>query len=642
MCSIFSWHISFDRVRPHGIKYHPNVILDIVYAEQQPLPRAERSSSRTKGVDSRPSTRTEQQSLSAKPTNGNTIPLNWALERELARAFTGSSTPSSPPVSEFSSLEDDIEEAEEHEELVYNDEDVVVDADADADVVNEDENDLDIHHKQEVTTDMVDQNTDLREEEEAVVEEEETLNHESLADVKDTVREVTAALPTTTETETEQAETAETAETEAAAQTATEPEEESPKEQQVAAATTTETGHEEPQTEQEKAFANLQNVLARVKAEFIDRLPPQSAVAIKDDTDSGPVTFMDVLERRGKEILLKRYHWIDAVYPKLFYILPFVDTAPESQNESPDLGKPLTFADFRVHFFCDCGDIKEFNSNFVSHCKWKDMPKGYSIKAEKEDQVIEEYGDYLMAVLEILMYGAYVDGMLQLLAQTDPMLQRGFQLSVKFLESKGITSAKRLMVEKNPQSLEEVAPVPALDQKQLKRFVGSYLHIAQGTRCIGGMHPYLTPERDVRWVSLTHWVAMSGHEELAAAMDFSNHPASSVCEFDTETGAFRAELKTRERARDFYRLAEKLTTVCVLRLFLDWTLTLEDEDELCEAVSKFPAPVIKIMVRTDPSPSEGARGFGSGSSAVIVAALHCAASILLLSFIVLILLIRFE
>ncbi|KAF9576639.1 hypothetical protein EC968_006987 [Mortierella alpina] len=610
---------SLYRVRPHGIKYHPNVVLDIVYAERQPTQRAGRPSTRTKDpIHARATTRS-QQPATTKPANGSTIPLNWALERELARAFTGSSAPSSPPVSEFSSLEDDAEEVDEHEELVYNDEDVVVDADAvadtdenahpDEDVAGERESDLDIHHQQGIM-DAVDENTDRKEKVEKMVETDNT--NGSTLNVNDTVRDGNAV------------ETASTpSASEPAPPIATEPEDDSLEELHVAttALTSAATHHEEPQTEQEKAFANLQNVLARVKAEFIDRLPPQSAVALKDEPSSGPVTFMDVLERRGKEILQKRYHWADAVYPKLFYILPFVDTAPESENEKSDLGKPLTFADFRVHFFCDCGDIKEFNSNFVSHCKWKDMPKGYSIKVEKEDQVIEEYGDYLMAVLEILMYGAYVDGMLQLLAQTDPMLQRGFQLSVKFLESKGITSAKRLMMETSPQSVEEVAPIPALDTKQLRRFVGSYLHIAQGTRCIGGMHPYLTPDRDVRWVSLTHWVAMSGHEELAEAMDFSNHPASSVCEFDTETGAFRAEIKTRERARDFYRLAEKLKTVCVLRLFLDWTLTLEDEDELAEAVSRFPAPVVKVMVRTDPSPSEGAPGFGIGYSDVILAAL---------------------
>ncbi|CAO3565077.1 unnamed protein product [Mortierella alpina] len=485
--------------------------------------------------------------------------------------------------------------------------DADVDADEDESVVDEPANSLDSHHQEEIM-DTADQNKDHKEQDDEVqnVPVEETDSTQSTLNVKGSVHDAVVAASDPDEAE-------------PAAPTATEPEKDNSEERQVVPSVAT--NHGEPQTEQEKAFANLQNVLARVKAEFIDRLPPQSAVALTDDTSSGPVTFMDVLERRGKEILQKRYHWSDAVYPKLFYILPFVDTAPESENEPADLGKPLTFADFRVHFFCDCGDIKEFNSNFVTHSKWKDMPKGYSIKVEKEDQVIEEYGDYLMAVLEILMYGAYVDGMLQLLAQTDPMLQRGFQLSVKFLESKGITSAKRLMMEKSPQSLEEVAPIPALDSKQLKKFVGTYLHIAQGTRCIGGMHPYLTPDRDVRWVSLTHWVAMSGHEELAEAMDFSNHPASSVCEFDTETGAFRAEIKTRERARDFYRLAEKLKTVCVLRLFLDWTLTLEDEDELCEAVPKFPAPVVKLMVRTDPSPSEGAPGFGIGYSDVILAAL---------------------
>ncbi|KAF9976248.1 hypothetical protein BGZ75_000285, partial [Mortierella antarctica] len=138
---------SLYRVRPHGIKYHPNVILDIVYAEQPPPTlRSGRPSTRVKDlVESRATTiRSQQPATMTKPTNGNTIPLNWALERELARAFTGSSsTPSSPRVSELSSLEDDVEEADEHEELVYNDEDVVVDADADVDVDTDEDADAD-------------------------------------------------------------------------------------------------------------------------------------------------------------------------------------------------------------------------------------------------------------------------------------------------------------------------------------------------------------------------------------------------------------------------------------------------------------------------------------------------------------------
>ncbi|KAF9921042.1 hypothetical protein BGZ67_000798, partial [Mortierella alpina] len=43
-----------------------------------------------------------------------------------------------------------------------------------------------------------------------------------------------------------------------------------------------------------------------------------------------------------------------------------------------------------------------------------------------------------------------------------------------------------------------------------------------------------------------------------------------------------------------------------------------DEDELCEAIPKFQAPVVKLIVRTDPSPSPG---FGIGYSDVILAAL---------------------
>ncbi|CAO3565081.1 unnamed protein product [Mortierella alpina] len=315
-----------------------------------------------------------------------------------------------------------------------------------------------------------------------------------------------------------------------------------------------------------------------------------------------------IAHRRIEDVLRKRYRWVESVCPKLFIILPNKDVVPPTATESTDLGDVLTLANFRVYFCCDYGGLD---------CDMRYGQQGYAIKAEKEEYFIQQFGPYIMGVLETLKYGVVFNDV-NAPPDQDPMMQIRLSMAMKFLESEGLSSSRGLANgDGSKSSTKRISP---LSKQQLSDFM-KLLVVEHGAEPHGDMNPCPTPNRDVQWVCQAHWIAMSGPEELNAVQQFIKDAVGSVaCEFQASRAA-RVVIKGPEKARDFYRMADKLKTVCAFRLVLDWDFTPEDERELCEALSRFQAPVVKIVVRPSVTQRVCIQGLAHGYSAVIMQAL---------------------
>ncbi|KAF9980061.1 hypothetical protein BGZ75_008926 [Mortierella antarctica] len=316
----------------------------------------------------------------------------------------------------------------------------------------------------------------------------------------------------------------------------------------------------------------------------------------------------ELAHRRIEDVLRKRYRWVESVCPKLFIILPNKDVVPQAATERAGLADALTLANFRVYFCCEYGGLD---------CDMRYGQQGYPIKAEKEEYFIQQYGAYIMGVLETLKYGVMFNDV-NAPPDQDPMMQIRLSMAMRFLESEGLFSSEEMVTGGYVKS--STTRIPPLDKRQLSEFM-KLLVVEHGTEPHGDMNPCPTPNRDVQWVCQAHWIAMSGPEELNAVQQFIKDAVGSVaCEFQASRAA-RVVIKSPEKARDFYRMADKLKTVCAFRLVLDWDFTPEDEGELCEALSRFQAPVVKIVVRPSVTQKVCVQGLAHGYSAVITTAL---------------------
>ncbi|KAG0323742.1 hypothetical protein BGZ99_002542 [Dissophora globulifera] len=358
-------------------------------------------------------------------------------------------------------------------------------------------------------------------------------------------------------------------------------------------------------------------------------LPPQGLRRLPAGRTT-TLTIADVLRKRVKDIITKRFHWIESSAPKLFVILPANYVTPTNADAvyEDTVVSALNWVDFAVHFLCDCGGITGTHSHTAAKPHWnlKDAPWGHPINSDIERRLIDKFGEYMMGILETFKYGVELEGddaHLSIQAEEDPELQKRISWAIKYLSRKGIATVEtHLAVTSGYEEavLQYIPAIPPLVKQDMDYMRSNFF--SDSRRTVEDVHSFLTPNRDVRWVCLGHCLDMSPQLEWAAALRFASDPASATSEFSTLVGAFRAVVTSRVRARDFYQLAEKLTSTCVIRLFLDWDLTAEDEEELRVAVSKFSAVCVRLQVRAASTNSDQVVGFQHGYSAIIFEAMR--------------------
>ncbi|KAI8354251.1 hypothetical protein B0O80DRAFT_53764 [Mortierella sp. GBAus27b] len=410
---------------------------------------------------------------------------------------------------------------------------------------------------------------------------------------------------------------------------------------------------QKPQTTRDSKSNDYDQTVQRLETGLPDPVPP-STVSNKPqrlpDGQLNTLTHADIARRRAEQLLRRRYRWIESCAPKLFVLLPnnyATSTKTEADFDDAYVSS-LNWTDFAVHFLCDCGGIPGFENLSCPHWTLKEYPWGHPITNTSERSIIDRFASYMVCILEVFKYGVDLDldsedggnnpntnghgdsssgnnrSRINIPAETDPDLRKRIELAIRYLQSKGArTSDDFLNVAERytPESLALECVVPVSPPIKANLSTMKSLFFSDNRRAIDDTHPYLTQERDVRWVCLHHYSLMTPQAPWTTALKYSNDTAPSSSEFRACMGAFRAVITTRERAREYYRLGEQLTTICVLRLFLDWDLTQEDEEELRVAVSKFPAVCVRIQVRAGSMYTGIVPGFGHGYSAIIFEAL---------------------
>jgi hypothetical protein len=221
----------------------------------------------------------------------------------------------------------------------------------------------------------------------------------------------------------------------------------------------------------------------------------------------------------------------------------------------------------------------------------------------------------------MLKYGIYIDDKLMVQPQLHPDAQRRISLAIRYFESKGVQSCesywRNLTVGDDPETFEGLQSPPPEHTIEFWR-------IAEKNRWVrlSELFPYKARDGDVRWVCQSHWHAMTDLGDLHRATQFSKNPQSAKSEYKISQGSFISEIVSMQRAREFFQLAERMTSTVVLRVSLDWDLTSGDEDELHLLIGRISASALHITVRRKARcPSGALIGFASGYVQLTLAAI---------------------
>ncbi|KAF9118699.1 hypothetical protein BGW39_000935 [Mortierella sp. 14UC] len=396
----------------------------------------------------------------------------------------------------------------------------------------------------------------------------------------------------------------------------------------------------------------------------------QKLQRIRTTPPNAPLGLQDLLEHRVKEIFKSQRSWTRSNHSRFFCFLPILEDPPgvsyetETSTTTPGTTTPGTTtmtsittpsttyvspfhldhaeirADTRFQFYyiCDCGDVIGFEGRWYPHCNLDQgvnhlLPYQHkrmsaeTLSQQQLDEIIPLVGEYVVAVLEMLLYGVYLDNVLRFPPNLSQEAGIRILLAKEYFESKGVFSCDMCYHNKtsgpdgdaSKLSLDDIEQLAPLDDKTSETF--AHKVVKHRWEEYDELIPYRTSEGDVRWICQPHWYDMAPKREWMVARTFSVNPASTKSEYLTYQGAFVAEITNRQRMIDFFLLAGRLTKTSIFRVSLNWDMTTEDEIVVGEAIGTLSAAGLHITIRP-PTNFKGGSGLIGACLRLTMAALR--------------------
>ncbi|KAF9302395.1 hypothetical protein BGZ74_005421 [Mortierella antarctica] len=356
------------------------------------------------------------------------------------------------------------------------------------------------------------------------------------------------------------------------------------------------------------------------------------AMAFEQGLQPHRLTVAHVVAERMRTILLARINWISHRYPKFFVILPIKTSAAfqdfQINGDDADFAA-MTFQDFKVYFLCDCGRVPGFEDTYFPHLEELEAPSyNFQKKSEVENSF---YGTYMLGVLEMFKYGVVLDGVVHVpKLENQPEMLEMINCSINFLTFRGIQSSLHIYAnlilmdqDTSAEGLKDVKPIELLTPSEMENFWRHCLVDARDP--LGRLRPYQTSEGDTRRICWAHWDLMSPKGAIHLIQQFSTDPSSDRNYFEPNVGSFRGFLKNRDQMRLFFRVADALPMVPAIFAFFDWELTPADETAIQKFLSQTTVTGIKIYLQTSKQPLTQqkltAPGVGHGHNEIVQAGL---------------------
>ncbi|KAF9547761.1 hypothetical protein EC957_007926 [Mortierella hygrophila] len=312
---------------------------------------------------------------------------------------------------------------------------------------------------------------------------------------------------------------------------------------------------------------------------------------------------LSLIQSKAEAILKQTYELHEYPIPRLFIILPKVDSTRREKFTNP-FGKR-----FRLHFLCECGEHTRPNDGSESkmpHHIHLARHKGYDL--DRPNEFFRKYGSYVLALLQMLKYGVAAAGMVvsplntfkfcEGLDQIEKSLQYlekdivpMVDNAIKYLE--GLSSVQDGATRLPEDGLSDasattlVEPVimnklEALEGADL-RHLGSFLKDKDEARVLGDLYRTVTSDGRVKWVCFDHYRETY---RASALKEFRNNVAANNGEYDDRLGRVTIRLTSTLLAQQFYSILGDTRFVQEMVISLTWDTSMEDFRMLRDAIQR--------------------------------------------------------
>ncbi|KAG0038089.1 hypothetical protein BGZ82_001102 [Podila clonocystis] len=329
--------------------------------------------------------------------------------------------------------------------------------------------------------------------------------------------------------------------------------------------------------ETQKQMRELQDEHTRIMVEN-KRLASESVELSKK-----AVELAQKVERRVEALATMTFELFEYQVPRLFIVLP------DNLDMWTDIWNPVTNR-FRLYFLCECGEHTKVppNSTVSNHIHMA-LHEGYPIVRPSE--FFQQYGPYLMTVMEMVRFGTKIAGSivpaLTTLGITEgieqiqkgvnftkekftPLLEQSIEFTQSRLKSSFGSSA-------GENSADEQEALQGADLRQLATF----LEGADSSKALANLYRTVTTDGHVKWVCFEHFNVnynMLASEKLMEVVE-KYHGIS-----DKLKGYIEVKLSGPDVACEFYGALKQAKYFNTLFVTLEWEVTKDDLETLRETI----------------------------------------------------------
>ncbi|KAG0044701.1 hypothetical protein BGZ83_010078 [Gryganskiella cystojenkinii] len=314
----------------------------------------------------------------------------------------------------------------------------------------------------------------------------------------------------------------------------------------------------------------------------------------------------EAIGHRARDILDRRYRWSESLMPKLF-----VPVALNSEVASTSVDT----TDIAIQFCCDCGEIPgSHDPDRVWHPHCIPTAEAYRVDSKTLKTIIGIYGDYMMIVLEMLLFGAYLDENRRVVAyHLDSVLQQQYYDAYKLMTSYGVKPTVEILNETSHMSREErLASIPRIKTLEGYADFKGLMDILGAQRPFQDWHACLTEDKDVRWVCEAHLYGVKPNQWPQDAASIKAVDNSMHIGYDLSLDTFRAVLSSSIMACEVFDRLPPLSH-CVSRLYLTWTFAIQDYFVFSEVISECTSTAVTIEMCLPDAGDQLLRGFEKGT-----------------------------
>ncbi|KAF9986743.1 hypothetical protein BGZ65_006445 [Modicella reniformis] len=254
-----------------------------------------------------------------------------------------------------------------------------------------------------------------------------------------------------------------------------------------------------------------------------------------------PLNRLAAILSRVQAILTQTYELHEYPIPRLFIVLP---KTTGLQNESTN---PLS-VQFRLYFLCECGSHTISEGSKISPEIHLAKHEGYDL--EQPTEFFEKYGPYVLAMMHMIKYGIVTAGLVVLPLSNSRLLD-------------GLGTAQEY---------------PEYLKKNIARLVDNTINLLQDRRI---------DNEACADLALNH-TEFDKIERLRDIVEANNG------KYVEETGRIEINIGSNIMAKPFYDAMAEAHVVQELAITLKWNATMDDFQDLYNAVTK--ANIINLMV----------------------------------------------